>query len=354
MKKLLSLIILTLTLAAFGPAAPAGAAEVTITGAGASVPVPLYERWARFYESEEGKKVEYLPVGSNEGIRMVISQEVDFGASDVPMAQEALQKANLAQFPTAVTGIVPVVNIEGVGPGQLRLSGELLAEILLGEITRWNDPDIRKLNPDLDLPPSEITAIFRADGSGSTWLLTNYLTRVSPDWAEDIGFSATPAWSADTLSEFAEGSEGMVEAVRGIPGSIGYVGYTYAKRGELAHVTMINSSGRFVEPGLDTFRAAAAGARWQLTPNMGVILTDQAGINAWPITGATFVFVHRRPRDCEAVREVLRFFRDWAYEYGDELAETVGFLPVPEGSTYFMNRVVIRHIRCDGKPLFSK
>jgi phosphate transport system substrate-binding protein len=296
-----------------------------LTGAGASFPAPVYAKWADAYNKATGNRVNYQSIGSSGGIRQIQAKTVDFGASDAPLKPEDLAKDGLVQFPTVIGGVVPVVNIAGVKPGQLRLNGQALGDIYLGKITKWNDKAIGDLNPGVSLPNQDIGVVRRADGSGTTFIFTNYLAKVNAEWKQKIGEGQAVQWP---VGLGGKGNEGVAAFVQRLPGSIGYVEYAYAKQNKLAHAIMQNASGAFVAPDDSTFRAAAAGAEWSKAA-FYEILTNQPGKDSWPITGATFILVHKSPEKPQQVSEVLKFF-NWAYENGDKLALDLDYVPLPD------------------------
>jgi phosphate transport system substrate-binding protein len=296
-----------------------------ITGAGATFPYPIYAKWADAYKKSTGTGMNYQSIGSGGGIKQITAGTVDFGASDMPMKPEDLQKNGLVQFPAIMGGVVPVVKLEGVQPGQLKFSGELLAQIYLGKVSKWNDPAIAKLNAGVKLPDMAITVVHRSDGSGTTFLWTNYLSKVSPDFKAAVGEGTSVKFPAGVGGK---GNEGVASYVQKINGSIGYVEYAYAKQNKLAYGQVQNKSGKFVAPDDASFKAAASGANWKSVPGMGVVLTDQAGDASWPITGASFILVHAKQEKAETGREVLKFF-DWAFKNGQKMAEDLDYVPMP-------------------------
>ena len=302
-----------------------------ITGAGATFPFPIYAKWAVDYEKVSGVKLNYQSIGSSGGIKQIRAGTVDFGATDAPMNVTDLAQAGLIQFPTVLGGVVPIVNLEGFRPGELQITGAVLAEIYLGTITRWNDAKIAQLNPGRALPNQEITVVHRADGSGTTFIFTDYLNEVSKEWADRVGKGAAVKWPAKS-SVGGKGNEGVAANVTRVRGSIGYVEYAYAKKNNITHMKMQNRDGRFVDADDTTFAAAAAGADWFKTPGMGISLVNQKGVNAWPITGATFVLVYREPKDPRAVQEVLKFFA-YAWDKGSKSALELDYVPLPKAVT---------------------
>ena len=306
-----------------GFTAPAFAAD--ITGAGASFPYPLYAKWAEAYKAKTGNQVNYQSIGSGGGIKQIESKTVDFGASDMPLKAEDLAKKGLVQFPTVIGGVVPVVNLPGVTPGQLKLTGALLSDIYLGKVSNWNDPAIAKLNPGVKLPDQKITPVRRSDGSGTTFVFTDYLSKVSPEWKSAIGANTTVAWK---VGVGGKGNEGVANYVNRIKGSVGYVEYAYAKVNKLSHAAVQNAAGAFVQPDDKTFAAAAAGADWKGTPGFSLILTNAQGKESWPITSATFILMQKSTDKAEGSSEALKFF-DWAYKDGSQMALQLNYVPLP-------------------------
>jgi len=295
-----------------------------VTGAGASFPAPLYSRWAADYHQATGIKINYQSVGSGAGLRQIEAKTVDFGASDAPLKEEALAEKGLVQFPTVIGGIVPVVNIRGIAPGQLRLSGEVLADIYLGKITRWNDAAIVALNPNVPLPNAAIAVVRRADGSGTTFGFTNYLSKVSADWQSRVGEGTAVNWPTGAGGK---GNEGVAAFVARLPNSIGYVEYAYVKQNGLTWAQLQNNHGTFVAPHEASFKAAAAGADW--ASGFYQILTDQPGADAWPITSATFILLHKVQDKPQQAAATLKFFR-WAYQFGDASASALDYVAMPQ------------------------
>ena len=320
--KLVSRIALASTLLA----AAGTAAAIDITGAGATFPYPIYAKWADAYKKSSGVSMNYQSIGSGGGIKQITAKTVDFGASDMPMKAEDLEKNGLMQFPAIMGGVVPVYNLKQVKTGELKFTGALLADIYLGKVTKWNDPAIAKLNPDAKLPADPITVVARSDGSGTTFLWTNYLSKVSPAFKSEVGEGTSVKWPAGVGGK---GNEGVASYVQKINGALGYVEYAYARQNKLAHGQVQNRTGKFVSPGDVTFKAAAAGAQWSKTAGMGVVLTDQAGEASWPITGASFILIHRSQEKPESGKEVLKFF-DWAFKNGAKMADELDYVPMPE------------------------
>jgi phosphate transport system substrate-binding protein len=305
----------------FGVAAHA----VDITGAGATFPYPIYAKWAEAYKQKTGVGMNYQSIGSGGGIAQIKAKTVDFGASDMPLKPEDLQAAGLTQFPAIIGGVVPVVNIDGIASGALKFTGPVLADIYLGKIKKWNDKAIADLNPGIKLPDDPITVVRRSDGSGTTFIWTDYLSKVSPEWKEKVGASTAVAWPEGVGGK---GNEGVSAYVQRIKGSIGYVEYAYAKKNKMNVGSVQNKEGTFVKPEDDTFQAAAAYADWK-APGMYQILTNQPGKNSWPITGASFILMHTKQDKPQNAAEVLKFF-EWAYKNGGKLAEELDYVPMPE------------------------
>jgi len=301
------------------------AQAVDITGAGATFPYPIYAKWAEAYKQKTGVGMNYQSIGSGGGIAQIKAKTVDFGASDMPLKPEDLQAAGLTQFPAIIGGVVPVVNIEGIASGALKFTGPVLADIYLGKIKKWNDKAIADLNPGTKLPDDPITVVRRSDGSGTSFIWTDYLSKVSPEWKEKVGASTAVAWPEGVGGK---GNEGVSAYVQRIKGSIGYVEYAYAKKNKMNVGSVQNKDGAFVKPEDDTFQAAAAYADWK-APGMYQILTNQPGKNSWPITGASFILMHTKQDKPQNAAEVLRFF-DWAYKNGGKLAEELDYVPMPE------------------------
>ena len=294
------------------------------TGAGASFPAPLYSKWAADYHKATGVKINYQSVGSSAGVKQIDAKTVDFGASDAPLTDEELQKKGLLQFPTVIGGIVPVVNIKGVAPGQLKLSGQVLGDIYLGKITKWNDAAITALNPGVALPDAAIAPVRRADGSGTTFGFTNYLSKVNAEWKDKVGEGTAVNWPTGAGGK---GNEGVAAFVGRLPNSIGYVEYAYVKQNKLTYTQLQNKEGAFVSPDDDTFKAAAAGADW--AKSFYQILTNQPGKSAWPITSATFILMHKTQDKPAQATTSLKFF-EWAYKQGDKTAADLDYVPMPD------------------------
>ena len=295
-----------------------------VTGAGASFPAPLYAKWASDYNKATGVKINYQSVGSGAGIKQIDAKTVAFGASDMPLKDEDLAKKGQLQFPTVIGGVIPVVNIKGIAPGQLRLNGQVLADIYLGKITKWSDPAIKALNPSLALPDGAIAPVRRADGSGTTFIITNYVSKVSPEWNAKGGEGTAVNWPTGAGGK---GNEGVAAFVGRLPNSIGYVEYAYVKQNKMTYTLLQNAEGQFVAPDDTAFKAAAAGADW--SKSYYQILTNQPGAQSWPITGATFILMHKVQDKPEQAAATLKFF-EWAYKNGDQTASALDYVPMPD------------------------
>lgn len=319
MKKLFTLLLAAVSIAAQG---------ADITGAGATFPYPIYAKWAEEYKKSTGVGLNYQSIGSSGGIRQINNKTVTFGASDAPVKGEDLEKNGQIQFPAVIGGTVPIINLEGFKPGELRITGPVLAEVFMGDILKWNDPKLVALNPGKKLPDQAITVVHRADGSGTTFNWTDYLTVVSPEWAKRVGKGAAVKWPAAS-SVGGKGNEGVAANVQRVKGSIGYVEYAYVKKNNLVFMQLQNKNGKWVSPDDTTFAAAAAGADWFSVPGMGLSIVDQKGDNTWPVTTASFIIMYRDPTDKKASQEVLKFF-DWSFKNGKQLALELDYVPLPD------------------------
>ena len=295
-----------------------------VTGAGASFPAPLYAKWASDFNKATGVKINYQSVGSGAGLKQIEAKTVDFGASDAPLKDEELQAKGLMQFPTVIGGVIPVVNIPGIKPGELKLNGQVLGDIYLGKITKWNDPAIKALNGSLALPDAAIAPVRRADGSGTSFLFTNYLSKVNAEWKTKVGEGTAVNWPTGAGGK---GNEGVAAFVNRLPNSIGYVEYAYVKQNKMVYAQLQNAAGNFVSPEDGAFKAAAANADWN--KSFYQVLTNQAGKDAWPITGATFILLHKAQDKPANATTVLKFF-DWAYKNGDKTADDLDYVPMPD------------------------
>jgi phosphate transport system substrate-binding protein len=320
-----------------------------ITGAGASFPAPLYAKWASDYNKATGVKINYQSVGSGAGLKQIEAKTVDFGASDAPLKDEELQAKGLMQFPTVVGGVVPVVNIQGIKPGELKLNGQVLGDIYLGKITKWNDPAIKALNGALALPDATIAPVRRADGSGTSFAFTNYLSQVNPEWKSKVGEGTAVNWPTGAGGK---GNEGVAAFVGRLPNSIGYVEYAYVKQNKMAYAQLQNASGAFVSPDDETFKAAAAGADWN--KSFYQILNNKPGKDAWPITTGTFILVHKVQDKPANAAAVLKFF-DWAYKGGDKTAADLDYVPMPDSVKAIVAKAWTDNVKdASGKPVAFK
>ncbi|AEB10453.1 phosphate ABC transporter substrate-binding protein PstS [Desulfobacca acetoxidans] len=323
-------------------------AEVTINGAGASFPYPVYAKWAHKYYELNKVKINYQSIGSGGGIAQIKAKTVDFGGSDDPLKPENLQKDNLVQFPTLMGGVVPIINLKGVDAGQITLSSEVLADIFLAKIKNWNDPAIVKLNPKVKLPNQAITVVHRADGSGTTWIFTNYLSKVSKEWKEKVGNAKSVSWPTGVG---AKGNEGVANNVKQVEGGIGYVEYAYATINKIPHANLINRSGKAVAPGTESFSAAAAAADWKTAPGFYMVLTDLPGEKTWPIVGATFILVQNEQPDPDKAKTMLKFF-EWCYKHGDAIAEELHYVPMPDSVVGIIAEAWTKEIKSGNKPVW--
>jgi len=343
--------MLTPALLVLGICAAATATAANITGAGATFPYPVYAKWAEAYKAKTGHSMNYQSIGSGGGIKQIKARTVDFGASDAPLKFEELEKEGLVQFPMVMGGVVPVVNIEGIKPGEMKLTAKALADIYLGKIKKWNDPALVELNKGLKLPESDITVVNRSDGSGTTFIFTNYLSKVSAEWKDKVGNATSVSWPAPTGAG-GKGNEGVASFVQRLKGSIGYVEYAYAKQNKLTFTLLQNRDGQFVAPDEKSFQAAAAGADWKNAPGFYEILTDEPGKASWPITGATFILMHKNQANADKAKEVLKFF-DWAYQDGDKLALGMDYMPMPDAVVKLVQTEWKNKIKdASGKPIW--
>ncbi len=342
--------IWTAVIAMAAPVAIAGAQATDISGAGATFPYPIYAKWADTYKKETGNGLNYQSIGSGGGIRQIKAKTVTFGASDMPLEPKDLMQAGLIQFPTVVGGDVPVVNLPGIKPGEIVLDGDTLAKIFLGDIKTWDDPAIKKLNPSVKLPSTAILVVHRSDGSGTTFIWTNYLSKVNADWKANVGANTSVEWPAGIG---AKGNEGVANNVVQTQGSIGYVEYAYAVQNKMTFAKVINSDGKAVAPAIQSFQAAAARADWEKSDNYYVILTDQPGPDSWPIAGATFIMMYKAPQDVAAATAALKFF-SWAYANGDKMAEDLDYVPLPAAVKAQIKKTWATEIKgVDGKALLN-
>ncbi len=341
------IVAATAGLAAVGACTIAIAAN--LSGAGATFPAPVYAKWAEAYRAQTGNGLNYQAIGSGGGIRQINAGTVDFGASDKPQKPDDLAVGGLAQFPTVIGGVVPVVNIPGVAPGQLKLTGPLLADIYRGVRKNWDDPIIKSYNPGVNLPHMPITVVHRSDGSGTTFLFTSYLAMKAPNWAATVGANDAVNWPTGIGGK---GNDGVAAFVRQTTGSIGYVEYAYAKQNHMTHAIMQNKAGAWVQPTAPAFAAAAAGAKWEPSKGFYLLLLDQPGAASWPITGATFILVHTKQTNAQTGHEVLAFF-DWAYKNGNGAAESLDYVPMPESVKVMIRKSWTAIKGPDGKPVYQ-
>lgn len=326
-----------------------GNAKVRLTGAGATFPYPVYSRWMYKYNKTTGVRINYQSIGSGGGIAQINAKTVDFGASDAPLKKADLDAHGLVQFPMIMGGVVPVINVSGVKPGQLKLSGELLAQIFIGKVRKWNDAKIKVLNPGLNLPDLAITVVHRADGSGTTWIFTNYLDKVSAKWHKKVGTDKAVSWP---VGVGGKGNEGVAAYVGRINGSIGYVEFAYALQNHLTHVMLKNKSGRFVAPTISSFRSAAANADWAHAPGFYLVLTYQPGADSWPITGASFILVHKQQKNAQKAKAMLKFF-SWCYAHGGAIAEKLDYVPMPGNVADMVKDMWKAKIMTNGQPVWK-
>ncbi len=333
----------------FGGAA-SGALAADISGAGATFPAPVYAKWAESYKAKTGNGLNYQAIGSGGGIKQIKAKTVDFGASDKPLKLEELNAAGLYQFPTVMGGIVPALNVPGVQTGQLHLTGALLGDIFLGKIAKWNAPRIAAMNKGVSLPNLPITVVHRSDGSGTSFLFTSYLSQVNPEWASKVGASDSVQWPTGLGGK---GNDGVAAFVKQTIGSIGYVEYAYSKQNKIPYALVQNKAGKYPAPVAADFAAAAAGADWTKAPGNYLLLLNQPGANAWPITGATFILVYKKQDKAETGREVLSFF-DWAYKSGDAAAAALDYVPLPTAVKALVHRQWAAEVKGgDGKPVYK-
>jgi phosphate transport system substrate-binding protein len=345
-------IIVTALLVAAVLAAPlslprVAGANPSITGAGASFPYPVYSLWMHEYHKMFGVKVNYQSIGSGGGIAQIKAKTVDFGASDAPLKEKDLKESGLIQFPMIVGGVVPVVNIKGVKSGKLRLSKEVLAGIFLGDIRKWNDKRIKAVNPGLVPSDIGITVVHRGDGSGTTWIFTNFLDKISKTWHEKVGTGKAVKWP---VGIGAKGNEGVSAYVQRIPGAIGYVEYAYAMKSKIPVAMLENKDGSYVPPTIETFQAAAANANWAEAPGFYMVLTNQPGRNSWPITGASFILIHKKQQDKNMARALLNYFK-WSLTHGGDTARKLHYVPIPAKVVSMIEDLWRKQVRADGEPV---
>jgi phosphate transport system substrate-binding protein len=338
-----------IAITAFGLCFGIAAQAVDISGAGATFPYPIYAKWADAYKKLTGVDLNYQSIGSGGGIKQIKAKTVTFGASDMPLKPEDLKASGLLQFPMIIGGVVPVVNLKGIAPGQLHLDGATIASIYLGDIAKWDDPRIKKLNPKVALPSTAIAPIYRSDGSGTNFLFSDYLSKESPQFASTIGANTAVQWPKGIG---AKGNEGVANMTSQTDGAIGYVEYAYAKQNKMTYALLTNKAGAAVAPGADTFQAAAANADWAKADSYYLILTDQAGDKSWPITGASFILMYKDPPDPAAVKEALKFFA-WAYKDGTQMAAELDYVPLPASLIAQVKKTWSTEILSGGHPVWT-
>jgi phosphate transport system substrate-binding protein len=326
-----------------------GASAAEISGAGATFPYPIYAKWAEAYHAKTGIKVNYQSIGSGGGIQQITAKTVDFGASDMPLKPQVLKKDGLVQFPPVIGGEVIVVNLPGIKAGQMTLDGPTIADIYLGKITKWSDPELAKRNPGLKLPDMPIAVVHRSDGSGTTFIFTNYLSKVSPEWKSKVGEGTAVDWPTGLGGKGNEGVSALTARTRG---GIGYVEYAYALQNKLTYTKLVNHDGVVLAPGSEVFQAAAGNANWTDAPGFYLILTDQPGKESWPITGATFILMHRRQDHPDRAKEVLKFFA-WAYKNGAKMAQSLDYIPMPQKAVAIFEKSWQEIKAADGKPVWN-
>ena len=324
---------------------------LNLNGAGATFPYPIYSQWAYKYNQTTGVKLNYQSIGSGGGIAQIKAKTVDFGASDAPQKADMLKENGLVQWPMVIGGVVTAVNIPGIGPGVMKLSGPVLADIYLGKINQWDDPAIKKLNPDLKLPSQAITVVNRTDGSGTTFIFTTYLSMISPEWQAKVGADTSVQWPAKN-SVGGKGNEGVAGQVKVVPGSIGYVEYAYVKQNNMPYTLLENKAGKFLKPSLEAFEAAAANADWKNAPyGYYLMLDNQPGEQSWPIAGATFIMVHKDQPDAAKAQAMLKYF-DWCFKHGEEMAKKLDYVPLPESVVQMVEATWAKEIKAGGQPVW--
>jgi len=323
--------------------------NVTINGAGASFPYPIYSMWAYEYESLTGMKLNYQSVGSGAGISAIQNKTVDFGASDAPLSVSDLNSQGLIQFPMVIGGVVIVINVPGIRPGQMKLSRDVLADIYLGKITNWNDPAITSINPGLNIPNKAIVVVHRADGSGTTWVYTNYLALISSEWNDKVGIGKSVDWPTGIGGR---GNEGVANYVSRVDGAIGYVEYAYALQNDLTYTQLMNKAGNYVLPTADAFSAAAANADWVNAPGYALELVDQPGANTWPIVGASFILMYKQQSNRDNARAMLEFF-DWCFKQGQQYALDLDYVPIPDNVVALVEKTWSDNVTCNGVKIWN-
>jgi len=326
--------------------------SITINGAGATFPYPVYSQWAHKYEKLTKVRLNYQSIGSGGGIAQIKAKTVDFGASDAPLKAEELEQFGLLQFPMVIGGVVPVYNLQGFKAGEIKLTAQNLADIYLGKIKKWNDAAIAANNSGLKLPDVAITTVHRADGSGTTWIFTNYLAKVSQEWQDKVGFGKAPAWP-EANAVAGKGNEGVAAFVKKVNGAIGYVEFAYALQNKMSYVKLQNKAGKFAVPSIESFQAAAANADWQHAQGYYLVLTDQPGEQTWPITGASFIIMYKEQQDGAHAKQILSFF-DWCYKHGSDLAVKLDYVPMPEKVVELVEATWTNEMKAGGKAVWEK
>jgi phosphate transport system substrate-binding protein len=319
-----------------------------ITGAGATFPYPAYAKWAAAYKDVSGIALNYQSIGSGGGIKQIKAKTVDFGASDMPLDPKDLNDSGLIQWPMIMGGVVPVVNIPGISAGQVLLTGPVLADLYLGKVTKWNDPAIVKLNPGVKLPDLAVAVVHRSDGSGTSFLFTSYLSQVSSEWSDKVGANTAVEWP---VGIGGKGNEGVANFTGQTPGAIGYVEYAYALQNKLAFTKMMSRDGKIISPEMNAFESAAANADWKDAPGFKLVLVNQPGQDSWPITGASFILLHKQPDNPDQAKQVLKFF-DWAYHNGGKAAEDLAYVPIPDTVVQLVEDAWAKNIQAGGKPVW--
>ncbi|SJL83368.1 phosphate ABC transporter substrate-binding protein PstS [Vibrio palustris] len=325
-------------------------ADTTINGAGATFPYPVYMKWAKEYKSETGIKLNYQAIGSGGGIKQISAKTVDFGASDAPLSEKQLEKIGLTQFPAVMGSIVPVVNVKGIAPGELRISGKLLADIYLGKVKYWDAKEVKADNSSLSLPHQPIVTVHRSDASGTSYNYTGYLSKVNSDWKTQVGQGKEVVWPKAATNLGGKGNAGVANLVKRTPGAVGYVEYAYAEQNNLTYTAMKNKAGHYVEPTLKSFQAAAANADWKSAPGFAIDLNNQPGAESWPMTAATFILMYKDQANADNAKEVLKFF-NWGYNHG-ELASSLGYVPMPKSVVSMVEDMWSKDIKANGKAVY--
>ncbi|MCX2760684.1 phosphate ABC transporter substrate-binding protein PstS [Vibrio sp. Sgm 22] len=327
-------------------------ANTTINGAGATFPHPIYAKWAEQYQQATGIQINYQAIGSGGGIRQITAKTVDFGATDAPLTIDELNKEEMIQFPMVMGAIVPVVNIPGIEAGEMKLTGEVLADIYLGKIDNWNSEEIAELNSDLNLPSQPIYVVHRSDGSGTTFNFTEYLSQVNEDWKNQIGVGKDITWPRQATTIGGNGNAGVANFVSRTRGAIGYVEYAFAKQNDLTHTQMDSAEGKFLQPTMETFQSAAANGDWASAPGYHLLLNNQPGADSWPMTAATFILMHKDQKDAAKAQEIINFF-NWSYENGAGAAEELDYIPMPKAVTKMVNDTWSQELTTDGKAILN-